>query len=105
MYIHSNLNVHTGRLQWIVNGPEMHRWHHAIGKGMGSNFSTKLAVWDWLFGTAYLPDDRRATNYGVQTWFPEHYLGQTLYAFRPLRSRQRSPRSSSATAPSAVPQP
>ena len=90
MYIHSNLNVQTGRLQWIINGPEMHRWHHAMGKGMGSNFSTKLAVWDWMFGTAYLPSDRRAKDYGVRTWFPKHYVGQTLYAFRPLRQRARS---------------
>jgi len=82
MYIHSNLNVHTGRLQWIVNGPEMHRWHHTLGKGMRSNFSTKLAIWDWMFGTAYLPVKQRATDYGVRTWFPKHYLGQTLYAFR-----------------------
>ena len=90
MYIHSNLDVHTGRLQWIINGPEMHRWHHAMGKGMRSNFSTKLAIWDWLFGTAYLPSDQRASGYGVRFWFPKHYVAQTLYAFRPLRWRSHS---------------
>jgi sterol desaturase/sphingolipid hydroxylase (fatty acid hydroxylase superfamily) len=90
MYIHSNLNVQSGRLQWIINGPEMHRWHHAIGKGMGSNFSTKLAVWDWMFGTAYLPANQRATGYGVRSRFPKHYVAQTLYAFRPLQWRARS---------------
>src|SRR5262245_33261864 len=46
MYIHANLNIRSGPLQWIINGPQMHRWHHAMGKGMRSNFSTKLAVWD-----------------------------------------------------------
>lgn|SRR5579862_1709309 len=91
MYIHANLNVHTGRLQRIVNGPEMHRWHHATGKGMRSNFSTKLALWDWFFGTAYLPASERAADYGMRTWFPKHYIGQTLYAFRPLNLRDRSP--------------
>jgi len=119
MYIHANLNVQTGRMQWIINGPEMHRWHHAIGKGMGSNFSTKLAVWDWMFGTAYLPASQRAADYGIRSWFPNHYVAQTLYAFRPFHWRARSrvasdrafrnapepPRSSSATAPSAVPHP
>ena len=90
MYIHANLNVHTGRLQWIINGPEMHRWHHTMGKGMRSNFSTKLAIWDWLFGTAYLPVDQRAKNYGVPTRFPRHYVGQTLYAFRAFHQRPRS---------------
>src|SRR5499427_1305168 len=29
MYIHSNIDVRSGRLQWVLNGPEMHRWHHA----------------------------------------------------------------------------
>lgn len=29
MYIHSNLNVRSGVLQRVINGPEMHRWHHA----------------------------------------------------------------------------
>src|SRR5262245_47633210 len=82
MYIHANLNVHSGRLQWIINGPEMHRWHHAMGKGMRSNFSTKLAVWDWMFGTAYLPANQTAADYGIRSWFPKHYFAQTLYAFR-----------------------
>jgi len=96
MYIHSNLNVHTGRLQWVINGPEMHRWHHAMGKGMRSNFATKLAVWDWMFGTAYLPSDQRAKDYGVRTWFPKHYVSQTLYAFRPFH---RAARPASVMAP------
>ncbi|HEY1309146.1 MAG TPA: sterol desaturase family protein [Vicinamibacterales bacterium] len=90
MYIHSNLNVHTGRLQWIINGPEMHRWHHTMGKGMRSNFSTKLAIWDWMFGTAYCPPGEQAKEYGVRSWFPKHYIGQTLYAFRVFHTRARS---------------
>ena len=90
MYIHCNVNVRTGWLQRVINGPEMHRWHHTMGKGMRSNFSTKLAVWDWMFGTAYLPVNQRAKDYGVRSWFPKHYVGQTLYAFRPFNRRARS---------------
>ena len=30
MYIHSNIDVRAGVLQYVLNGPEMHRWHHAI---------------------------------------------------------------------------
>ena len=56
MYIHSNLNVRAGVLQKLLNGPEMHRWHHARElPAPGKNFATKLALWDWLFGTAHLP--------------------------------------------------
>ncbi len=82
MYIHSNLEVRSGRLQLFINGPEMHRWHHTTGKGRNRNFSTKLAIWDWLFGTAYLPEGERALEYGLKTFFPAHYFGQLVYAFR-----------------------
>jgi len=89
MHIHSNINVHTGKLQKIINGPEMHRWHHSTGKGRNRNFATKFAFWDWIFGTAYLPDYKPA-DYGLKTYFPAHYLMQTIYAFRSFgRSRKK----------------
>jgi sterol desaturase/sphingolipid hydroxylase (fatty acid hydroxylase superfamily) len=91
MYIHSNLNVHTGPLQLVINGPEMHRWHHTTGKGRNRNFSTKLAIWDWIFGTAFFPDQSKAEQYGLKIQFPRHYFGQFFYAFRSFRRQQSSP--------------
>lgn len=65
MYIHSNIDVRAGLLQRVLNGPQMHRWHHATELPTpGKNFSTKLAAWDWLFGTAYLPEHKPA-RYGL----------------------------------------
>ncbi len=87
MYIHSNLNIKTGILQKFINGPEMHRWHHSTGKGRNRNFATKLAIWDWIFGTAYLPESK-PDEYGLKTYFPRFYLLQTLYAFRSFGKRQ-----------------
>ena len=89
MYIHANLNVHTGNLQKIINGPEMHRLHHTTGKGRNRNFATKFAIWDWLFGTAYLPEGIKAKDYGLKTFFPKHYFMQTLYAFRSFKSKKK----------------
>ncbi|HEX4574132.1 MAG TPA: sterol desaturase family protein [Gemmatimonadales bacterium] len=90
MFIHSNLDVRLGKLQYVINGPEMHRWHHAEDRAAyDKNFSTKLAVWDWLFGTAYFPDPgvRKAGNYGLAyTRYPEQfplgYFIQQALAFR-----------------------
>ena len=90
MYIHSNLDMHTGWLQKIINGPEMHRWHHSTGKGRNRNFATKLAIWDWIFGTAFLPESK-PDEYGLKTSFPKHYVMQTIFAFRPFK---RTPRTS-----------
>ena len=84
MWIHANVDVHTGWLQWIVNGPEAHRWHHAVdAEAHGTNFGTKLAVWDRLFGTAFLPPGRKPSAYGLpDVEFPEDYWRQHLFAFR-----------------------
>jgi sterol desaturase/sphingolipid hydroxylase (fatty acid hydroxylase superfamily) len=85
MFIHSNLDVRLGPLLFLVNGPEMHRWHHADQpEAYGRNFATKLAVWDWLLGTAYHPERgrRKAERYGLgYAGFPEGYLAQILRAF------------------------
>ena len=87
MYIHSNINVKTGWLQKIINGPEMHRWHHSTGKGRNRNFATKLAIWDWLFGTAYFPE-KKPDEYGLKTYFPAHYFKQTMFAFRSFKRKK-----------------
>ena len=85
MYIHSNLNIKTGWLQKFINGPEMHRIHHTTGKGRNRNFATKLAVWDWVFGTAFVPDEK-ANEYGLKTFFPNNFLKQFVFAFRSFKS-------------------
>jgi len=85
MYIHSNINVHSGKLQYFINGPEMHRWHHADKdkNAFNRNFSTKLAVWDWLFKTAYFPGNKKPQYYGLSYLkFPANYIKQQFYAFR-----------------------
>jgi len=84
MYIHCNVDIKSGWLQKIINGPEMHRWHHSTGKGRNRNFATKFAFWDWMFGTAYLPETK-ADEYGLKTYFPAHYISQTLFAFRSFK--------------------
>jgi len=82
MWIHCNIDVHSGWLQKIINGPEMHRWHHAIDYPReGTNYGTKFAFWDWIFGTAYLPEKKPA-GYGLAQPFPRGYLAQHAYAFR-----------------------
>ncbi|HRE41281.1 MAG TPA: sterol desaturase family protein [Ignavibacteria bacterium] len=69
MFIHSNIDVRLGKLQYIINGPEMHRWHHSDDEGREyqNNYGTKLAIWDWIFGTAFYPDPKikKPKQYGL----------------------------------------
>ncbi|MEP7219894.1 MAG: sterol desaturase family protein, partial [Bacteroidota bacterium] len=89
MYIHSNIDIHSGALQYVINGPEMHRWHHATDdEAHNRNFSTKLAIWDWIFGTAYFPASKKPSGYGLDDPdFPKGYIGQHVYAFRRERKK------------------
>lgn len=88
MWIHTNINVHTGKLQYILNGPEMHQWHHGNHKEVFfKNFSTKFAFWDWLFYTAYLPGlnpiqaaVKKPILYGLPYPFPKDYFSQMIFS-------------------------
>ena len=85
MYIHSNIDVKSGVLQYFINGPEMHRWHHSdkVQSVYNKNFATKLAIWDWLFKTAFKPEQLKPEHYGLsEINFPENYIKQQLFAFR-----------------------
>jgi sterol desaturase/sphingolipid hydroxylase (fatty acid hydroxylase superfamily) len=85
MYIHSNIDVRSGKLQYIINGPEMHRWHHADkdDDAYNKNFGTKFAFWDWIFRTAYFPRNEKPKYYGLSYLdFPKNYFKQLLFAFR-----------------------
>lgn len=91
MYIHANIDVRSGWLQYIINGPEMHRWHHAIDRdAYNMNFGTKFAFWDWIFGTAFFPHGRKPAGYGLEEEFPANYLAQHAHAFRAFENEDQN---------------
>jgi len=88
MYIHSNINVKAGKLQYFINGPEMHQWHHADQREVFyANYSTKFAMWDWLFGTAYLPN-KKPERFGLYYDYPKDYFLQNLFAVKQVDERK-----------------
>jgi sterol desaturase/sphingolipid hydroxylase (fatty acid hydroxylase superfamily) len=93
MYIHTNIDVRSGWLQYVINGPEMHRWHHAKEVTDGHlNYGTKLAIWDWLFGTAYLPHGLKPQAYGMFGYdVPRGFWAQFWFAYRRSTVLPRSP--------------
>ena len=50
---------------------------------MLSQVSDRLAIWDWIFGTAYRPAKKPA-GYGLAEAYPRGYLEQHAFAFRPF---------------------
>lgn len=51
-FVHSNLHVPLGPLEWIFCTPQNHRRHHARVPGTAhGNYGTVLSIWDRVFGT------------------------------------------------------
>ncbi len=84
---HANLRITYGPLKYILNNPVMHLWHHArnIPKGKyGVNYGLSLSIWDYLFKTAYIPNDNASEPLGFEDVekFPKTFLKQELYPFK-----------------------
>ena len=85
---HANLNWSYGKLGYIFNNPKMHLWHHSKElpkehkKGM--NFGLSLSLWDYLFGTAYIPEENANLELGFagDEHFPNGFKNQINVPFQ-----------------------
>lgn len=82
---HSNCRVQLGPLNYLISGPELHRWHHSeLARESDTNFGNNLIVWDLLFGTRFLPKDRRVGPLGLlNRKYPMGFLAQMKTPFIP----------------------
>ncbi|SIT77577.1 sterol desaturase family protein [Pontibacter indicus] len=89
---HSNLHIPLGPLRYLFNNPQMHIWHHAkrLPNRYGANYGISLSVWDYLFGTAYMPKDGRDIELGFDEVevYPKSFLEQQ---FQPFKERTAIP--------------
>ena len=55
-FIHADLPWTYGKWNILFVSPAMHRWHHSANEeAYGRNFATIFGLWDWAFGTHYVP--------------------------------------------------
>lgn len=96
IFAHANVRWRLRPFHKIVMTPEYHHWHHAnYPESIHKNYSVGLPLWDLLFGTYYVPDDRRPERYGNNDPIPPSVPGQLMYPLRratrlryPLRGRR-----------------
>jgi sterol desaturase/sphingolipid hydroxylase (fatty acid hydroxylase superfamily) len=84
---HANLRLRIGPLKYVLNNPQMHIWHHMkefpASRRRGVNFGLSLSLWDYLFGTAYVPGSGRDLELGFDEVerFPDSFWDQVRYGF------------------------
>lgn len=80
---HSNVDVKLGWFNYLISGPELHRWHHSrVIKESNNNYGNNVIVWDILFGTYFLPKDREVSDLGLLNRnYPMAFLAQLKAPF------------------------
>jgi len=82
-FLHSNVRVGFGFLRPVIASPEFHHWHHADeSEAYDKNYAGQLSVLDRLFGTLYIPADKKPEKYGTGAHLDTNYLSQLIYPFK-----------------------
>lgn len=83
-FVHANLNWAFGPFKYVLVTPVFHRWHHTPREeGGNTNFAGTFPVWDVLFGTFRMPENRLPDEYGKdEPAMPSEIVGQLAYPFR-----------------------
>jgi sterol desaturase/sphingolipid hydroxylase (fatty acid hydroxylase superfamily) len=86
---HANLYLPMGKLKYLLNGPQMHLWHHAKefpkSHPRGYNYGITLSIWDYLFKTNYFPRIDADVPVGLSSEdaaFPRDFMGQMIAPFK-----------------------
>lgn len=92
----------TGMLGRVFVSPAHHQIHHSSSPAhFNKNFGSCLALWDWMFGTLYIPShEREAIKFGVEPdQYPAHTVTGELIAPFIRAATQLRPRTPAAAPP------
>jgi sterol desaturase/sphingolipid hydroxylase (fatty acid hydroxylase superfamily) len=98
---HSHLPISFGKLNYIILAPVMHQLHHSAElRHRDKNLGGQLSVFDWMFGTLYLPREREDYRWGLNdqemgennphSRLRDFYFEPARYALRLLTKATRS---------------
>ena len=79
---HANVDLRFGWFNYIFATADLHRWHHSADfEESNTNFGNNLIIWDWLFGTRYLPEGRPEEVGLGYAHLPENYFVHLVSPF------------------------
>jgi sterol desaturase/sphingolipid hydroxylase (fatty acid hydroxylase superfamily) len=55
-----------GFLAYVIQSPAHHQIHHSVeAQHVGKNLGFCLSLWDWIFGTLFIPEHERGLRFGI----------------------------------------
>lgn len=82
-FIHANVKLRFGPLEWLVTTPAFHHWHHTNdAKDLHNhNYSSILPACDLAFGSFYLPKGKRTQTFGIDEVVATDFTGMLASPF------------------------
>ncbi len=81
-FIHANVRIRLGPLEWLISTPLFHHWHHTNDENRDRNFAAIFPIIDWIFGTSWLPK-HWPPLYGIDSEIAPTLTGQFLNPLKP----------------------
>ena len=83
-FVHANVGWNFSLVERFMVTPRFHHWHHGKEKeAIDVNFSIHFPLYDRLFGTYHMPENRWPEEYGIGgDPVPRGYWKQFLYPFK-----------------------
>lgn len=83
-FIHANVNIHYGPLNYIFTSPLFHHWHHSHEpQAMNKNYAVFFSCFDYIFGSFYLPKDNHfPQQLGIRDHLRENLIAHFLHPFK-----------------------
>ena len=77
-FVHANVRWRFGWLEYVIATPAFHRWHHVNDGRRDMNYASTLPLWDWVFGSLYLPKRDAPPAFGADQKLAPTMVGQLL---------------------------
>jgi sterol desaturase/sphingolipid hydroxylase (fatty acid hydroxylase superfamily) len=82
VYVHANVSIPMGPLQYLVVTPKFHHWHHSSQKpAIDTNYSVHTPLFDVLFKTYHMPKEHWPSHYGTVPRIPRTFFKQLFHPF------------------------
>lgn len=71
-FVHANIDVRIGRLNYVLASPQQHRLHHSTDLSEAGHYGSDLSIWDLMFRSFTWYPGREPAAVGLQdpTSFP-----------------------------------
>lgn len=82
MLQHANIDLRHGMFNYVFATADLHRWHHSSNyEESNRNFGNNLILWDWIFGTRYLPAGHPSEVGLGRVHLPENFFAHLISPF------------------------